>query len=341
MAANMNFLDLSGYMFSGKSAVADVISEIEGYYSFGYLKEFDLLRVPGGVLDLYDSVNNWSYIGVDAALRRFISLTTELGRRPRGLQRLYLNGWDYDSRYPGFNRATQDFLESLIEVEWNSSWPYAELGLHPVDVLFKKIRSKLIKNNQWKQVSFRLTTLKQLNEILSQYLEQIFQQSVNDQSHTVVTNNALDPSNPNRGLRVFDNMKSIVVDRDVRDIYMTATQFSQGFNDNVALFSKVAGAEDIEVFIKRQKIIRAENRLSNEFEHRILRLNFENLVMDYDNILSQLYQFLGVNKSQHQKMTVFDPNKSSLNIGLWKAATGDALKNIKLIEKNLPDYCYG
>jgi len=341
MTDKMNFLDLSGYMFSGKSAVADVISEIGGYHSFGYLKEFDLLRVPGGLLDLYDSVNNWSYIGVDAALRRFIILTTELGRRPRGLQRIYQTGWDYDARYPGFTRATEKFLASLIEVEWTSSWPYAELGLHPIDVFFKKIRSKLRKEDQWKEVSFRLTTIKQLNDLTNQYLEQIFQDSISDGAHTVVTNNALDPSNPNRGLQMFDNMKSIVVDRDVRDIYMTATQFSKGFNDNVSLFSKVAGAEDIHVFIKRQEIIRAENRLGSEFEDRVLRLNFENLVMDYDNVLPQLYTFLDVDKNKHNKMTIFDPNKSSSNIGLWKAATGDTLKNIKLIEKKLPDYCYG
>jgi hypothetical protein len=46
----MKVVDLSGYSFSGKSAVYDLLQEFEGYKMQGKEFEFDLLRCPGGLL---------------------------------------------------------------------------------------------------------------------------------------------------------------------------------------------------------------------------------------------------------------------------------------------------
>lgn len=329
-------------MFSGKGAVYDLISEFDGFYCNGYRNEFDLLRIPGGVLDLSDAFENWTYIGVDAALRRFICLSDELIRKPKGLQRYYLNGWDYEGRHPGLKQATKKYLNELIEVEWESSWPYAEFGMSPVEAFIKKLKSKFVKSARWREVSFRLGSSARFKELTNQYLDDIFSEIISDSSmfDTVVMNNALDPSNPVKGLKVFDKMKSIVVDRDVRDIYLTSINYSHGFNDNVALYSKIAGASDIDVFIQRQKILRNENRDYNLQENRLLRIRFENLVNNYDSTVYNLYQFLDVNEDQHSKYSVFKPEESAKNMGLWMNASGKVLDDIKKIETELPDFCY-
>jgi len=329
-------------MFSGKGAAYDLVSEFEGFSCDGYRNEFDLLRIPGGVLDLSDALHNWTYIGVDAAIRRFIEISDEVIRQPKGLQRFYLNGWNYEARYPGIREATDVFLNQLIEVEWQSSWPYAEFGMSGFESFVKKMKSRLLRDARWREVSFRLAASENFNSAANQYLDDIFSLPLPHDAarHTIVMNNALDPSNPAKGLRVFDRMKSIVVDRDVRDIYLTSISYSHGFNDNVALYSKIAGASDVDTFIKRQRLLRQENRDLDSMNQRLLRLRFEDLITDYDGVVAKLYQFLDVSSDQHNKYSAFKPDESAKNMGLWKSVSGQVLLDIKRIEQALPDYCY-
>ena len=46
------FPDLSGYMFSVKSSVIDLIREFKGYYVPNYRYEFPLIRIQNGIMDL-------------------------------------------------------------------------------------------------------------------------------------------------------------------------------------------------------------------------------------------------------------------------------------------------
>jgi hypothetical protein len=74
VAHKFKILDLSGYLFSGKAAVHDLISEFEGFYSPGNRAEFDLLRVKDGVADLENAIHNWSPIRSDEAHGVFLKL---------------------------------------------------------------------------------------------------------------------------------------------------------------------------------------------------------------------------------------------------------------------------
>src|SRR4051812_20100113 len=113
------YLDLSGYMFSGKAAVTDILREFRGFHVPNYRSEFDLIRVAGGLADLAASVSfSWSTIRVDAAIRRFEHVMGVIARKPSGLRRLYREGFGYSERYPGVEEATRLFLKRITAASW-------------------------------------------------------------------------------------------------------------------------------------------------------------------------------------------------------------------------------
>ena len=68
-------------------------------------------------------------------------------------------------------------------------------------------------------------------------------------------------------------------------------------------------------------------------------MKFEDIVFDYDKTLSMICNKVGINKKNHvNKGKYFDPEKSKKNIGIWKKYQN--LPEIKLIEKELAEYCY-
>ena len=119
--------NLSGFMFSGKTAVFDLLSGLHGVKSGHYHEEFDFFRVSGGLIDLYNSFENWSFMGVDGALKRFEKVNSKICRKPQGIRRFYQIGWDYETRYPGITSATKDFINNVSKVKWNAEWPFDEL----------------------------------------------------------------------------------------------------------------------------------------------------------------------------------------------------------------------
>jgi hypothetical protein len=130
-----------------------------------------------------------------------------------------------------------------------------------------------------------------------------------------------------------------VIDRDVRDIFVTGATHSDGFNDMVPIFSRISGTFDIEIFIKRQKILRSKTNYAHN--NRVLRVQFEDLVVDYDNTVGTIISFLDINPDTHvRKFKQFSPEQSAKNVGLWKSAPEHLQEKINIIEKELPELCF-
>jgi hypothetical protein len=102
-------IDLSGYSFSGKSAVYDLLSEFEGYGNHGKEFEFDLIRTSNGILDLYNQlVLNWSPVRSSEAIRAFNDLIVSYGGDGSLISRLTRSGRHYDKLFPDFTKASND-----------------------------------------------------------------------------------------------------------------------------------------------------------------------------------------------------------------------------------------
>ena len=53
----MQVVDLSGFSFSGKSALSDLLKEVDGIFVPPNDVEFDLIRISGGIISL-DGLND-------------------------------------------------------------------------------------------------------------------------------------------------------------------------------------------------------------------------------------------------------------------------------------------
>lgn len=336
----MQYIDLSGYMFSGKAAVSDLLREFNGIHLPNNRSEFDLIRMAHGLSDLKSSLDNWSWTRSDSAIREFIRLAKILERTPSGISRLYQVGFCYGERYPGFLEASNKFINSITDAEWEIKWPYEVLTLSPWSVFLLKITSNLKKQHSWSSINYHLISGNNFIEAAKEYVSFLLSSGVDlNQYHSIVTHNALEPTNPAAGFCFFDNIKSIVVDRDVRDIYMTGSTYSKGFNDIVPLYSRIIGSFDIDIFIKRQKILR--DKTNYNYNKNILRIKFEDLVLNYQNVVPNIYDFLDMESSSHvNKLKYFNPEDSKKNVGLWNTAEDIYSENIKKLEQELPDLCY-
>ena len=333
------FIDLSGYMFSGKAAASDLIREFEGFYLPNNRSEFDLIRMPGGLADLKRSFDEWSAVGVDDAVRRFGRVVKKMALSPKGIDKFFKYGFGYENKYPGILDYTEDFLASITDASWSVGWPYSMLTKTPVEIFILKVKAVLTNSSPWPEIDYHLCSGDNFVEAARFYVERILSSGVSEKFHTVVIHNALEPFDPKRDFAFFNDIKSIVIDRDVRDIYMTGITHSNGFNDNVKLYSKILGSFDIDIFIKRQELLR-RNTDYTECEN-VLRLRFEDLVYDYDFTLRKILEFLDISPSLHtNKFKYFDPKASESNVGLWKFAPKEEANNIERIERMLPQLCY-
>lgn len=331
MASNFKVLDLSGFMFSGKAAVHDFISEIDGFSTPGNRIEFDLLRVKDGLADLEHAITSWSPIRSDEAARRFMKLVHKIGRIPTGVGRLTAPGFGYCALYPSLISLSQKLIDSITVSQWDMYWPYHLLDMSGFEIFLYKIRRKLFGTQE--NLAYRLISGESFYQAVRDYLDELLGQGVDAQRfHTIVLNNAFEPYNPDRFINYFHAAKCIVVDRDPRDIFAVANQFSHGFNDQVELYRKIAGAHDVDVFINRIKTYRRQTLPDDSA--MVLRLNFEELVLNYEETAARIYSFLGVSPSEHRsKFTCFDPVVSKKNIGIWQQH-GDQT-DIRRIESEL------
>ncbi|MDP2573123.1 hypothetical protein Q8W40_13110 [Vibrio penaeicida] len=332
-------VDLSGYMFSGKSAVSDLLREFEGIYVPSYHEEFELIRTNDGLLDLYNTLNsNWSPNRADSALRRFKNVSDKLAYTSKGIERLWKIGFGYNSRYSDFDLKTQSFIKKLTNSSWKMNWPTEYLYMSKSEILKNKINSRLNKTCHWPEIDFSLTNRNNIGQCISEYLYEVFSEFYLNGNHTVVIHNALEPYSPEQGVELITNGKCIIIDRDIRDIYANCVRHVIGYNDDVEIFKKISGATDIEKFIERQRIMRIKN---NTKSNKVLRIKFEDLVYDYENTLQNIMIFLNLESSYHkQKLSFFDPKVSVKNCKSWLKLSSIELENIKRIEQALPEYCY-
>jgi hypothetical protein len=311
----MKIIDLSGYMFSGKSAVSDILREFEGVHVPNYRAEFDLLRMPNGLIDLKNAVMDWSPVRTYFAVCQFDQLVNKLAHIPHFPEKLYKTGFGYIQHYPNIVRLKDEFLRSIMAVQWDTPWPYADINDGPIDTFLRKVYSKFYISKSRK---YFLVDKEKFIPAAQKFIQKLLIDSIgNDQHGFLVTHNALEPFSPGNNLELLgDDAICIVVDRDPRDIYATAITSQVGFNDNLQLYRRIAGAHDLEVYIKRYLTYRRNIKLD---DNRVLRLNFRDLVLDYDKTLQKICDFTGLTAIQQvRKKFDFDPEKSRNNLDLWK-----------------------
>ncbi|HQT24939.1 sulfotransferase [Daejeonella sp.] len=338
-------VDLSGFMFSGKAAVSDILSEFDKVYVPNNRQEFDLLRVGGGLIDLKNTVQDWSPVRTFAALERFEKVIAKLSRSVSFSEEFFNVGWDYQKRYPALEDALKKFLNRIIELEWDSPWPYSELESDSLDLLSARLRlsrnskkfyirmatnfllflSEKVVHRKYLKIheihngikNYKLISVDRFVEAAQIFVNRIIWDGIDQNEYQMaVVHNALEPFDPGRNLDLLGpDARCIIVDRDPRDIYATSVSYQVGFNDNVSLYKAVAGADNVNTFINRYKIYRSRIRESNH----VLRLNFGEVVLKYEESVTKICDFLELDQSYHnRKFSAFNPEKSVTNLNMWQ-----------------------
>jgi hypothetical protein len=342
------FTIISGYNMTGKTVVTDLLKEFDVFNIPAHTAEFNLLRIQGGLLDLYNALEeDWSPIRSDAAIRRFKKVVLKLGskaelRKPASL--FIANGMNYNNYFNNnFFNITDRYIGSLIDYTYNIEWPYLSIDNGPLNQFLERIYRGL---NKKKIFHSEVYGSLQNHFIVNtrNYIDELFNSISLDGPKNFVLHNAVEPFNPTRGLNLFNDAKIIIVHRDPRDVYASNYVRNEAFSPSFEvarhweLKMGLTSAGNIETFIKRQKA-QYDRVKSNSDDSRILRLSFEQIVMNHESTIKSICSFLNMNeKQQIRKGEFFKPELSKKNIGLWKLMKNQT--NILLIENELNKYCY-
>lgn len=147
----------------------------------------------------------------------------------------------------------------------------------------------------------------------------------------LVMDQLVPPYSTQRYINYFSNIKIIVIDRDPRDLYLLNKLFwNEGW----------IPSNDIDAFIKWFGLIREHRKFEKDNEEKVLRIQFEDLVLDYENAIDRIEKFIGIDSADHVRpRTFFNPDFSIRNMRLWEKYAVNQ-EDIKKIEENLSEYCY-
>ncbi len=342
----MNFVDISGFGHSGKGVITDILKEFEGFQVPHYNFEFNLIRIQGGLIDLKHAlVDNWSPIRSDAAIRRFYKLINRIGpkatfRSPKTL--FYSNGMNYDVYFNGkFSELSKDYIFSLISSSYLGDWPYPKIDELPLKQFISRMKGRM--GFSPSLIDVYLSDPDVFYSKTRKYLNDLFDTVKQEGTRVLITHNAFEPFKPAAGIDLFDNAKLVVVQRDPRDIYASTIVSDGAFipqyetKDNWQLKKNMLG-NSLDLFIERQSLY-YKHVIKDYDNGQVLRLQYEDVVLNYEKVLAQLYDFLGESISVHiHKGKFFKPELSKKNIGLWKKMPDQTV--ISKIESALKPHCY-
>ena len=323
-------LDLSGYSFSGKSALYQLISSCNKVKSFGIESEFDLIRAQGGVYDLYQNTTgvNWSLIRSSDAVHRFIRLYTNLSGKRNRISRFYKLGTYYDDLIPRFSQKSLDYLRKLTISSYHAYWPFPWYTSYPRSM--HHTINKLLSPKQ--QIFLCRHSSDSFLHLTRAYFRSLFTESFAPSHSIILLNNAFETSNPTSSIQFFECAKSIIVDRDPRAIYASA--FIDSMRNKSSPGNAVIGSS-VSDFVNRYLL---QRRTKDSAIHSVLNLKFEDLMLSFDTVKSQLLDFLN-QPSSFFAGSCFRP--SSTNIYPWRSSSYPYLATAaEEISSSIPEFCY-
>lgn len=343
----MKFVDISGFGHSGKGVVTDLLKEFDGYQVPHYNFEFNLIRIQGGLINLMqDLVENWSPIRSNAAIYRFRNVIERIGTTAsitKPSSWFIANGMNYEGYFNNhFFEESHKFIEQLVHFSYEGEWPYPMID----EPGYKQFWQRFLLKTKLKK-AFKREILVSIPhnfvELCNIYLNNLFSHLLEPGKKVMILHNALEPFNPTDGIRLLGDAKIIVVQRDPRDIFASTLSQENSYVPEYETSRHWQIKRDfllssrIEDFIFRQKTLYSQ--IVEKEEKNVLRVSYEEVILNYEESLSRIYSFLGEDRSVHvNKGKYLIPEMSKNNIGLWKKVNKP--EEIRKIENALGEFCY-
>ena len=342
----MNFIDVCGVGNSGKGALVDLLRELDDIYVPEWSFEFDMIRVPGGLLDFrHCLVDDWSPIRSHAAYHSFLDVVNKMGHDPAPWDLIGLLAscpQRYDRRFKGeFRSLSHEFAEKFKLGSYKSVWPYDALKENGFIRLAKRVGRRL----GYTRALFDEVLLldgENFDLYAREYLESLYKLIAPDNCKDIVFNNAFEPFNPGPGLSMVGG-RQIVVTRDPRDIYVSGLNIHNVSKkdkallgpENDGLSKSFLATDDLDLFVKRFRLY--QEKLFCGTSDNVLHMPFEGLIFDYQSCVEKILDFLDIDPARHvEPQTHFIPSHSKKNVGLWRQS--DHKDEIKFITAELSEY---
>lgn len=322
-----------GFIGTGSSAVSDILKEFEENQALDKL-EFKLAYQTDGLQSLkyHLTEGNMKYESGMAALRRFERLC--YGFPGKAYKKLV--GEE-------FERIVNDYLDSIIQVRWRG------IGADPAIEPFRlRVANKMRRFNIFRYLrKIEKKTGKEpsiypfqdvyfsvypddFDNKSKEFVMSLLRNMGWDGKRNIVLDQPFAGNRPLAAFPFFENPKAIIVDRDPRDYYLlyATIYYEKGWRQ-----SPVNSVKD---FISCYRRLREKATYDNSKD--VLRINFEELVYNYEDTLELIKDFCGL-ANHSKKGKFFKPEMSAKNTQLFKKYP-EFSEEIKMIEEELTEYLF-
>lgn len=328
----------ASYYCSGSSAVTDLLQECSNIECKGD-QEIRFLHDPYGVSDLeYHVVTAPNRHNSSHAVNKFLYHMKFLSKV--GPIQRYEKYFDNQ-----FWNSTKTYIDNLVTCSYSSRWHFDiyekgkfyyvifQIINKIVDQFYKKVLhqkySPGIKLSK-KDVAYVIDVSEEkfINET-RKYVNELITILNPHKKEFVMCDQLVPSSNISHHMRYIYDIKTIVVDRDPRDVYIYTNFVEKG----------TIVPKDVNKFCQWFKWTRkmSDNDRNNP---NIYFLKLEDLIYDYDITKRKIFDFLGISEDNHvYKKKYFNPEISKLKNKFWEKYP-QYQNEIKIIEKELSEYIY-
>lgn len=319
-----------GYGATGSSVLTDLLTEYDDIQVFDNF-EFTISYRVDGIEDLeYHLMKQYAKnSSSDYAIKRFLEISksykTPLINKPCDGNKFY--------------ELSKEFIDEITQTTYKGMDTIDVLSGNIIRNIFALASKKVIMPKIVEKITGKTSYLWPARKMYysvepdnfynaaKKYTTQIIKSMGADLSKKVVLDQPFEGNAPEQSFPFFDDPFAVVIDRDPRDLYL-AGKYTKDPN------FKFTPKKDVDKFIIYYKMMR-RRRSTHE---RVLNLNFEDFIYEYDRTVEKVEKFLSLGK-HIRKMKVFEPNKSINNTQLIRLHPEDKEEILK-IEQELSEFLY-
>jgi len=327
--ANKIIVTSTGYGGTGSSAVSDILLEFSKINHTGS-RECWLFQDLYGIRDLhYYLTSGFHRSKTSFAIEKFESLIN------RNLK-------EYEYFFgKHFYEDIEEFLKSLNLSTFKKS--KSDFERHGIDIagLVKLVSQIFIKRQSQMELTYgkNIRINKKINYLheheyvnaVQNLVKKIFNENPKFTKYDHIYMDQIVPANQVANYsQYFPNIRIIIVDRDPRDLFMLNNIIWKG-----APF--ICDTSNVNQYIGWYRAIRRDQERTIPIDN-VMHIDFEKLILDYDNSLLKLINFIGIKSENHNyKLKYFNPDKSRINMRLWESRP-EFSSAIQKIEDELSDF---
>ena len=326
-------IGVCSYGNTGSGAVFDLLKEydeLEVMAREGADFEFKFTYMPDGLEDLdfhlCKSPNRW--MSADYALKRFKDVMEFYGKPYSLISR---------KTKQSYYKLTKEFFDEIVQVKWTGRRLFeymhkGEWGMFVYRVRFK-IQSLLFRKFHKEVRTFPSAEMyfsycpDNFLTASRNYIAALIASMRKTDKAKIVLDQPFSGDYPEKSFKYYDDPYAIVVDRDPRDLYITAKYIYPNQDSWIP-------TQNVEGFITYYRQMRS---FSHNDDERILRLMFEDLIYEYNNTCQRIQDFLDIHS--HPTREHFNPDVSIQNTQIYKLYPNEQ-ENIRKIEQELKNWLY-